>query len=209
MLYQYHSTDPVTLPANIHDFSIDDLSGDSPIRKSRMPSGQHDNVWDYEKALARRKPVNTNQDQHEDSIASCRELIEQVSPSGKSLRNHYRNACLDLLINQDSSQSPVTTRHDIGGVVQRADAYRGSMYPPTPVSTTAMQGTEEPTYALEAYMQTPAAYVMPQPMSLFNDANMYNGVSEQDQLTFLQVMNEMQAHGGTSEIDAFEDWLRG
>jgi hypothetical protein len=72
-----------------------------------------------------------------------------------------------------------------------------------------MQGTEEQTYTMDTYIQPPAAYVMPQPMSLFNDANMFSGISEQDQLMFLQVMNEMPAHSGTSEIDAFEDWLRG
>jgi hypothetical protein len=85
MLYQYHSTDPVTLPANIHDFSVNDLSGEGQTRRNKMPIGQDENVWDYEKALARRKPVSTDQGQHEDSIASCRELIEQVSPSSKSL----------------------------------------------------------------------------------------------------------------------------
>jgi hypothetical protein len=84
MLYHYHSTEPVALPGHIQHFSATDLSGNGQSERNPRPIlGQHDIVWDYERTLARRVPINANHGQPQDSIEECKELIEQTPLSGK------------------------------------------------------------------------------------------------------------------------------
>ncbi len=216
MLYQYHSTEPVALPAHIQHFSASDLSGHGQAERNPRPIlGQHEIVWDYERTLARRVPINHDQDRPHDSIEECKELFEQVPVSGQSIRRRklirrWETLCTDFCITlKETSCSPETLPNNQAGPIYPDGQH--SRNPPDlqmPTTGSALPGAEEPSDPYETYLRHPASHTIPGPPSPFNDMNMYD-VSEHDQMLFLQAMNDMQAQNGTGELDAFEDWLRG
>jgi hypothetical protein len=81
-LYQYHSTEPVVLPAHIQHFSAADLSGKGRTQSDSRPVlGQHEMVWDLQRTLARGEAMKVDQGRSPDHIEKCKELIESEAPS--------------------------------------------------------------------------------------------------------------------------------
>ncbi|KIW62936.1 hypothetical protein PV04_09823 [Phialophora macrospora] len=186
-LYQYHSTEPIALPVHIQDFSATDLSGHGQTQRNPRPIlDKHEMIWDYERTLARRAPLDPDQEQPDGHLEKCKELVEQV-PS------------------PETSSTVVRTRTDLVGSTLPAGQYNRNASNEH-VQGAGFHGAEELFHAPEGHMHPSISYAVLSPTPTFDDMNAFE-VSEHDQMLFLQAMNDAQAENLAGTMNAFENWL--